>query len=159
MWDSASARVYRIEVACSSSTDMLNYCYAQDDTALTHKALTHGVQVYSGLSAATFHMWLFEKTDALQILINYCGEGSLATGDLHIYETNQLWGIYLTVILFFTALILTFYFLRLYDREYPISRENKNVMFALSVLVLIASIPFLGEALLQGLIWAIICIV
>jgi len=129
---------------------MRNLCYAQDDTAFSHKALTHGVQVYSGLSAAVFHMWLFENTDALRILINYCGEGSLATGDLRIYETNQLWGIYLTVIVFFTVLILTFHFLRLYDREYPISRENKNVMFALSLLVLIASVPYLSEASPSG---------
>lgn len=136
--------VYRIELAYSSSTDMQNLCYVQDSTVFPQGLLTHGEQIYSGLSATNFHMWLFGNADAMQILIKYSGQGSLRTGDLHIYETNQLWGIYLTVILFFTTLILTFHFLRSYDRAYPISGENKNVIFALSVLVLVASIPYLS---------------
>lgn len=143
--------VYRVELMYSSSTDMQNLCYVQDRTVYPQGLLTHGDQFYSGLSATSFHMWLFENADALRILIKYCGQGSLRTGDLHIYETNQLWGIYLTVILFFTALILGLLFLRAYDRTYPISGENKNVIFALSVLVLVASVPYLsGTTLLSG---------
>lgn len=143
--------VYRVELMYSSSTDMQNLCYVQDRTVYPQGLLTHGDQFYSGLSATSFHMWLFENADALRILIKYCGQGSLRTGDLHIYETNQLWGMYLTVILFFTALILGLLFLRAYDRTYPISGENKNVMFALSVLALVASVPYLsGTTLLSG---------
>lgn len=142
--------VYRVELAYSCSTDMQNMCYVQDGTVFTQGLLSHGTQLYSGLSAATFHMWLFDNADALQILINYGGQGSLKTGDLHIYETNQLWGMCLTVILFFTILILALHFLRLYDRTYTISGENKNVIFALSVLVLIASMPYLTGAAVSG---------
>lgn len=136
--------VYRVELMYSSSTDLQNLCYVQDSTVFPGGLLTHGEQIYSGLSSTSFQMWLFESADALQVLIKYSGQGSLRTGDLHIYETNQLWGMYLTVILFFTALVLGFHFLRLYDRAYPISGENKNVMFALAVLVLIASVPYLS---------------
>ena len=93
--------VYCVELTYSSSTDMQNLCYVQDSKVFTQGLLTHGDQFYSGLSATSFQMWLFENTDDLRILIKYCGQGSLRTGDLYIYETNQLWGIYLTVILFF----------------------------------------------------------
>lgn len=143
--------VYLVELTYSSSTDMQNLCYVQDSTVFTQGLLTHGDQIYSGLSATSFQMWLFENAEDLRILIKYCGQGSLRTGDLFIYETNQLWGICLTTILFFTVLILGFNFFRLYDKAYPISGENKNVMFALSVLVLIASVPYLsGTTFISG---------
>lgn len=146
--------VYRIELTYSSSTDMQHLCYVQDGMVFSEGTasglLTHGEQIYNGLSATSFQMWLFRNADDLKILIKYSGQGSLRTGDLHIYETNQLWGICLAVILFFTALILGVHFLRLYDRAYPISGENKNIMFALSALVLVASIPYLSGATASG---------
>lgn len=143
--------VYRVELAYSCDTDMQNLCYVEDNTVSPKGLLTHGTQLYSGLSATSFHMWLFDNADAVRILINYCGQGNLRTGELRIYETNQLWGMYLTAVLFFTALLLAIHYLRLYDRAYPISGENKNVMFALAVLALVSSIPWLsGTATVSG---------
>lgn len=143
--------VYRVELEYFCDTDMRNLCYVQDHTVFPQGLLTHGTQIYSGLSTTSFHMWLFENADAMEIRINYCGQGSLRTGDLHIYETNQLWGMYLTTVLFFTILLLSFQYLRLYDRAYPISGENKNVLFALAALALVSSIPWLsGTASVSG---------
>lgn len=137
------AGVYRVELDYSSSTDMQSLCEVYDGTVLTNGLLTHGEQFYSGLSKTDFHMWLFERADALQIVVKYDGEGSLETGDLRIYETNQLWGIYLTVIIAVTLLILALQYLYIYEKEHGITWENKNVMFWLLVLILIASVPYL----------------
>ena len=142
--------VYRIELTYSCDTDMQNYCTVQDNTVFTGGLLTDGEHLYSGLSKTSFSIWLFENADALQVMAIYNGQGTLKTGDLHIYETNQLWGIYLTVILFFTILVLAFHFLLFYDKMHPISGENKNVMFALLVLVLISSIPYLSGTTISG---------
>ena len=49
--------VYRVELAYSSSTDVQNPCYVQDSTFFSQGLLTHGEQIYSGLSATTFHMY------------------------------------------------------------------------------------------------------
>ena len=145
-----SPGVYYVELAYSCDTDLQNVCYAQDGTVMRQSLLTHGTPVYSGLSAAAFHMWLFEHTDALQILIRYSGQGDMRVGNLHIYETNQLWTMCLVGIIFFTVLVMAAHFLRLYDKTYPISGENKNVMFALLVVMVISSIPYLTGAVTDG---------
>lgn len=135
--------VYRVELAYSCSTDMQSLCEVQDGGVFKGGLLTHGEQLYSGLSGTDFHMWIFERADALQVLINYDGQGYLQTGDLCIYETNQLWGICLTVIGTVTLLLLAIQMLWWYDRRYGISQENKNVIFLLFVLTLVASVPYL----------------
>lgn len=138
-----SPGVYQVVLEYSCDTDMLNLCHIQDGTVMQQGLLTHGVHLYSGLHEASFQVWLFEHTDALQVLVQYCGQGSLRVENLHIYETDQLWSMCLTAALFFTVLIMAVQFLKLYDRTYSISGENKNVMFALLVLILISSVPYL----------------
>lgn len=135
--------VYRVELAYSCGTDKQNLCGVWDGSVLTNGLLTHGDQLYSGLSKTDFHMWLFERADAIQILITYDGQGHLWTGELHIHETRQLWGMCLAVIVTATALLLAIRGLWWYDRRYGISCENKNVIFLLSVLALFASAPYL----------------
>lgn len=140
---SLSPGVYRMELEYSCSTDMQSLCWVEDGNVFTGGLLTHGEQFYSGLSQTDFHMWLFESTDTLRILAMYDGQGYLQTGDLHIYETDKLWGICLTCIVVLTVFLLAIRMLLWYDRQYGISHENKNVIFLLSILVLTASIPFL----------------
>ncbi|MBD5529736.1 MAG: hypothetical protein HDR02_15240 [Lachnospiraceae bacterium] len=147
---SLSPGVYRVELVYSCSTDIQNLCWVEDGNVFAGGLLTHGDQLYSGLSKTEFDMWLFEQTDTLQILIKYDGQGYLQTGNLRIYETNGLWGICLTVIVAVTLLLLAILMLRWYDRRYSISQENKNVIFLLSVLVLVVSIPYLAGMMPSG---------
>lgn len=140
---SLSPGVYRMELEYSCGTDMQSTCWVEDGNVFTNGLLTHGEQLYSGLSRTDFHMWLFERTDTLRIMVKYDGQGHLQTGNLRIYETNGLWGICLTVILAVTLLLLAIQMLRWYDRQYGLSRENKNVIFLLTVLTLAASVPYL----------------
>lgn len=142
--------VYRVELEYSCSTDMQNLLEVRDGNVSPYGLLTHGEQLYSGLSKTGFHMWLFERADAMEVLVKYDGQGNLRTGNLRIYETNQLWGICLTVIVAVTLLLLAALALRWYDRQYGISRENKHVMFLLLVLTVMASVPYLTGATPSG---------
>lgn len=140
---SLSPGVYRMELVYSCSTDMQSLCWVKDGNVFTNGLLTHGEQLYSGLSKTGFDMWLFEQTDTLQIMIKYDGQGYLRTGNLRIYETNKLWGICLTSIAAITLLLLAVRMLWWYDRRYGIAQENKNVIFLLFVITLVVSSPYL----------------
>ncbi len=138
-----SPGVYRVELEYSCGTNMQSLCWVEDDHVFTNGLLSHGEQLYSGLTQTDFHMWLFESTDTLQVIVKYDGQGHLQTGNLRIYETDKLWGICLTSIFALSMLLLVIRMMLWYDRQYGISRENKNVIFLLSVLTFTVSIPFL----------------
>lgn len=140
---SLPAGVYRVALEYSTSEDLRSLCQVQDGSVFPGALLTNGETLYSGLTETRFQMWLFERADALQVKINYDGVGRLETGRLRIYDTKQLWGIYLTVVLTVTLLLLTAQLLYAYDKEYGIVRENKVVMLGLTVIVVIASVPYL----------------
>ena len=142
--------VYRVQLDYDCSTDMQSICEVRDGTVFTGGLLTHGEQFYSGLHNTDFHMWVFERTKALELLINYDGVGDLETGDLHIYETNQLWQMGLTIILFFFIVIIIVQQIYFYEKDYGISRENKNVIFFLGLIILIASVPYLAGGAPSG---------
>lgn len=137
-----SPGVYRMELTYSCDTDMQSMCWPEDGNVITNGLLSHGEQLYSGLSHTDFHMWLFENTDTLRVLVKYDGQGGLWTGNLRIYETDQLWGICLTGIVTLTVLLLAVRLLLWWDRQYGISRENKNVLFLLIILTVVSSAPF-----------------
>lgn len=147
---SLPAGVYRVALEYSTSEDLRSLCHVQDGTVFPGGLLTNGEILYSGLTETRFQMWLFERADALQILINYDGVGSLETGRLRIYDTGQLWGMYLTVVLTVTLLVLAAQLLYAYNREYGIARENKAVLFWLPVIVVIASVPYLMGGVPSG---------
>lgn len=98
--------VYRVALEYSSSEDLRSLCEARDQTVFPGGLLTNGEVFYSGLSETRFQMWLFEQADALQILVNYDGVGNLETGNLRIYDTGQLWTMYLTILVAVTLLVL-----------------------------------------------------
>lgn len=140
---SLPAGVYRVALEYSTSEDLRSLCQVKDGTVFPGGLLTNGESLYSGLTETRFQMWLFERADALQVSINYDGVGRLETGRLRIYDTGQLWGIYLTVVLTVTLLLLAVQLLYAYDKEYGIARENKAVMLGLTVIVVLASVPYL----------------
>lgn len=147
---SLPAGVYRVALEYSTSEDMRSLCQVQDGTVFPGGLLTNGETFYSGLSETRFQMWLFERADALQVLVNYDGVGHLNTGNLRIYDTGQLWGMYLTVVLAATLFALAAQLLYAYNKEYGISRENKAVLFWLPVIVLLACAPYLLEGMPSG---------
>lgn len=142
--------VYRVALEYSSSEDLRSLCEARDQTVFPGGLLTNGEVFYSGRSETRFQMWLFEQADALQILVNYDGVGSLETGNLRIYDTGQLWTMYLTILVAVTLLVLAAQLLHAYDIKYGISRENKAVLFTLLVIILLATVPYMTGGVPSG---------
>ncbi len=141
---------YRVALEYSSSEDLRSLCEAGDGTVFPGGLLTNGEVFYSGRSETRFQMWLFERADALRILVNYDGVGSLETGNLRIYDTGLLWTMYLVILLAATLLALAVQLLRACDRAYGISRENKAVLFWLSVIILLATVPYMTGGVPSG---------
>lgn len=135
--------VYRIELAYETDTDLGAYCNVQDGTVYTGGLLCNGEHMYSALEKTEYEMWLYESTENLQVVLTFAGNGNLTTGNLKIVETNQLWTMLLTMVLFGAAVfysVLAFYY---YDKEHPVSKEKKQVFFFLAVISFIASLPYL----------------
>lgn len=142
--------VYRVELEYDTDTDFAGLCNIADGTVFSGGLNTNGEHLYSALGKTGFCVWLYEKTDSLQVQVDYAGKGCLTTGDLKIFETNQFWTMLLTVILsawLMFGISLTFYY---YDKKYRISFEIKNVIFFVGVISLIASVPYLSGYMITG---------
>lgn len=147
--------VYYVELAYETDVNLEGLCTIQDSSVFTGGLLTNGEHLYSGLTSTGFHMWLLESTDHLEVSVNFSGKGNLTTGKLAITETNQLWTLLLTVILFIACVVLALMIYRLYDRSYSVDLtraavEKKNVFFGLAVIVLFASLPNLLGSNING---------
>ena len=135
--------VYLVDLEYETDTDLGAYCTVIDGTVFTGGLLTNFEHFYSGLGKTNYAFWLFEGTENLQVAVSYGGDGSLSTGRLTILETNRLWTMLMTIVLFLwisvVALIVFYY----YDKKYSVAKEKKHVFFCLTVISLIASVPYL----------------
>ena len=135
--------VYLIDLEYETDTDLGAFCTVTDGTVFTGGLLTNFEHFYSGLDKTDYAMWLFEGTEALQVAVTYGGQGSLSTGNLTIIETNQLWTMLMTITLFLWTSVCALMIFYYYDREYSVSKEKKHVFFCLTIISLIASVPYL----------------
>lgn len=143
--------VYRIELQYDTDTDLVALCSVADGTVFTGGLLSNGEHLYSALHQTGYDIWLYESTKRLQVQVSYGGQGNLATGDLYIVETNLLWTMLLTITVFLEAVALASIGFYYYDQKYHVSRERKNVFFFMTVIGLIASIPYLcGHNIVGG---------
>lgn len=134
--------VYRIELEYKTDTDLVALCNVEDGTVFSGGLLCNGEHMYSALGQTGYHMWLYEGTESLQVVIEYGGTGNLTTGSLHITETNQLWTMLLTIILFLGAVVYAGMIFYYYDKRYAVAEEKKHIFFCVTVICLIASIPY-----------------
>lgn len=138
---SLSQGIYQVELMYDTDTYLQYRCNVEDSSVFSGGLLTNGEHLYVGLDKTSFRIWLLEDTDTLQIHLSGNGEGALQTGDLIIYETNQLW----VLLLFFIWLGAIFFcfiiFFIQYEHVIGIDKEKKTIFFLLSIIVLIASIP------------------
>lgn len=135
--------VYRIELEYDTDADLVALCNVQDGAVFTGGLLSNGEHMYGGLGKTGYDMWLYESTEALQVVVSYGGEGSLTIGNLKITETNQLWTMLLTIVIFVCLLVLFSMIFYYYDRQYSISTSKKHVFFSIMAISFIASIPCL----------------
>ena len=135
--------VYRVELKYETDTDQVALCNVKDGTVFHGGLLCNGEHMYSALEQTGYDMWLYEGTEDLQVVIEYGGNGNLTVGSLHIMETKQLWTMLFTIALFLGTVgyvCIIFYY---YDKRYAVAAEKKHVFFCVTVISLIASIPYI----------------
>lgn len=135
--------VYRVELEYSTDTDVSGVCGVRDGTVFEGGLLTNGEHMYAGLDQTGFELWLFERTEDLQITVNYAGRGVITTGNLRIVETRKLWTMLLAAGAALGAGVYLLLIYRCYDQRFPVSREKKQVFFFVTAVSLAASVPYL----------------
>ncbi|MCM1100948.1 MAG: hypothetical protein NC398_06140 [Acetatifactor muris] len=135
--------VYRIELQYTTDTDTNALCNVTDGTVFTGGLLSNGEHLYSARHRTGYDIWLYENTEHLQVTVSYDGRGNLAAGSLRVVETNLLWTMLLTIVLFLWAASCVCIGYHYHNKTYPIARERKNAFFFVVVFGLLASIPYL----------------
>jgi len=145
IYDGISLRpgVYRIELAYDADTDYVGLCNVADGTVFAGGLCSNGEHLYRGLDETGYVIWLYEETDDLQVVISYDGKGSLATGNLRIVETNQLWTMLLACVIAVGAAVCAAMIFYAYDRAFSVSADKKHVFFWITTIALAVSLPYL----------------
>lgn len=142
--------VYRVALHYDTDTDAGAYCNVHDGTVFSGGLLSNAEHFYSALGSTDYAIWLFEGTKELEVTVTYEGKGHLTTGDLTITETKQLWTMLLAILVGVWAMGCAVMLFRSYDQIGTISRETKDVVFWLTVIILVASIPYLNGYVYTG---------
>ena len=135
--------VYRVVMDYVTDRDMNYHVTMEDGGVFTGALQTNGESLYSGLSSTDFHMWLYENTESMQLKLSSNGAGTIGIGTLHIYETNKLWTMLLTIVISVYAFVMLIIYYRAYERNNAEVYTQKNVVCVLLFVVLLASVPYL----------------
>lgn len=147
---SLSPGLYHIQLDYSTNMDGRGICLVEDSCVYPGALLANYEHFYSNLSSTDFTIWLFENTDTLTVSVNIGSECMLSTGNLTIRETNGLWTMLLTTILFLGLIANSCIVFALYQKNFPVSGQSKTVFFSILVITLIASTPFLLDGIITG---------
>lgn len=135
---------WHIELEYQTDRDLVNLCYLKDGSVYTGALLCNGEHMYSARTKTGFDCWLYESTRELQVAVSYNNSSVVQTGGLRITETNQLWTMLLTVLLFVTGVAYAVLAVYYYDKEYTIAFEKKKTFFFMTLFVFLASLPYLN---------------
>lgn len=144
------AGVYEVELEYRTDTNMKNLCIVKDGTVFAGGLLTNGEHLHKNLGRTDFRFWLFESTEALQVSIEYSGEGYVETGSLTILETNALWSMCLVILWAVTGIIVTICGLQTYGKTSENKGEYKTTIIVLFVIALFSSLPYLQSGNMGG---------
>ncbi len=142
--------VYTVQLSYLTDTNVRNFCTVQDGTVFYGALKSNGEHLYQGLTHTKFDMWLWEGTEALQVVLTYGGIGNLDVGRITITNTNQIW----SMLLVWIGILLIGLVISIVIREkklwLSLEHEQKNVVFGLVIIILLASIAYLNGGIYNG---------
>lgn len=144
---SLSPGVYRVKLDYSIDTDGLSLCTVEDDHVYPGALLVNYDVLYANRTSTDFMVWLFEPTDALSVTVSLDEASTLMTGSLTIVETDGLWTMLLTILLFCGACVMGGILFSVYQKEYGVSARAKGVFLSLAAITLLSSTPFLLDGM------------
>ncbi len=137
---------YEVEVFYETDGDLKAHINLQDGTVFHGGLKTNGEHTYANASRTGFHAWLYESTEQMQVI--FTGkEDAIAFHGVRFTETNQLWTMLLTVILF--AAFVTFLGLQYhYHWSAVLTVEQKAGIWGVLLIATVSSfISLTGEGL------------
>lgn len=142
--------LYHMEMAYSTDTDAISTCTAEDAHVFPGALLVNFDTLYINRSRTDFYMWLFESTDTLTVSVKLAPGSTLMTGDLTVVETNGLWTMLLTVILFCGLCVMGGLLFKVWQELYGVSVKTKSVFLMMVVITLLSSTSFLLDGINLG---------
>lgn len=152
VWEGISLApgVYRIELEYETDTDLAALCNVADGTVFHKGLLSNGEHMYAGLHRTGFDIWLYESTQDLKVVVSYGGKGNLATGNLRVAETKQLWTMLFAAVFFLGMSVCAVEIFYYYDGYFQVAPEKKRIFFWLAVISFVASLPYLCGYTITG---------
>ncbi|MCM1056647.1 MAG: hypothetical protein NC517_03455 [Firmicutes bacterium] len=147
---SLSPGVYRIQLSYTTDTDGRSFCQVEDGYVYPGGLLVNYDVLYSNLSVTDYTIWLFESTDTLTVSVRLEEGSTFVAGGLRIVETNGLWTMLLTIILFCGICIIGCMAFSVHQKQYGVSVRAKSVFFCLTTVVLLSSTPLLLDGVSMG---------
>lgn len=144
------AGVYELQLEYQTDTSTQSLCTVKDGTVFYGGLLTNGEHLYKNLDSTSFRLWLFENTEAMQVIVGYYDSGDVITGNLTIRETNALWTMLLTLICGLTFLVVGMLAYREYGQMMQMNQDKKIVVGGLFAVIFIASLPYLQGGCVDG---------
>ena len=138
---------YSLRLKYTADTDGAFICDVSDATASRGNLWANYALLYSGLSNTDLKVWLWESTDELTISVSSSDAGSIKVYGLDIYETNDLQKFVFVTVLF---VFILFDGLCIAYIKTENSTENRKVIFALVITVIIGSITLFTDYLATG---------
>ncbi len=142
--------LYRIQLLYATDTDARSTCFVEDGHVYQGGLLVNYEVLYANLSLTDYTIWLFEATDTLNVSVSLGAGSTLVVSGLRIVETDGLWTMLLTIILFCGACVIGGMFFSVYQKQYGVSVRVKSVFFCLTAAVLLSSTPLLLDGVCMG---------
>ncbi len=146
--------VYYVEMQYEASwegTEYIGHTSLKDGGVVTGGLKTNGEHIYAGLKKTGYHVWLYEGTKDLAMVVSYGGKGQLRITGYTITETNRLWTMLATCLVFGACLVFCLMVYYYYDKAYRIGESPKRVFFFVALISLFASLPYLCGGNLPGI--------
>lgn len=140
---------YRIQLHYITDTSMRNLLELTNDSLEEYNFKCNGTLLFAGLDQTDVELWLLRDSDQTEIHAYYSGEGMLAVQGVTIRRTNAWNRILLFIMVCLFGVVNTVCVYWQYDRKYHIAVKNKNIVFALGIIILFTALPVLSGYMLS----------
>lgn len=147
---SLSPGMYKAHVLYQADQDNCGFC-SLTDYNVHPKALLAGYDmIYAHKNETDITFWLLESTDTIEFDMAMSNDGTIQIQGLTIEETNGLWTMLLTILLFFTVTLNALILFLEYDKLHPVNKAGKTAFLGVFIISMIASLPFFMDGIITG---------
>ena len=141
--------IYRVQIDYICDSDMVHFSIVEKRPESHGEILCSGEHLNQGLQRTDYDLWVNTPDTAFDVTISY-GGGQMEPGSVTILRTNRDLYRAIFLVLMGSILVNSVVLVRLYDKQYGISKETRKVVLGLLAIILISSIPLGNDHLYGG---------